>query len=144
VVVDDSIVRGTTSRKIVKMLRDAGAKEIHMRISSPPTKWPCYYGVDTPTRAELIAASHSVDEINQYITSDSLAYLSIEKMVHAVTKLREPEAKLQPPPKPNGKSLPVIVDAAQGSPFCHACWSGEYPIEFTQHPRVRQMRLLDL
>ena len=70
VVVDDSIVRGTTSRKIVKMLRDAGAKEIHMRISSPPTKWPCYYGIDTPTRAELIASSHSVEEINQYITSD--------------------------------------------------------------------------
>lgn len=144
VVVDDSIVRGTTSRKIVKMLRDAGAKEIHMRISSPPTKWPCYYGVDTPTRAELIAASHSVDEINQYITSDTLAYLSLEKMVDAVTKLREPGSKLQPPPKPNGKSLPVVADEAQGSPFCHACWSGEYPIEFTQHPRVRQMRLLDL
>jgi len=144
VVVDDSIVRGTTSRKIVKMLRDAGAKEIHMRISSPPTKWPCYYGVDTPTRAELIAASHSVDEINQYITSDSLSYLSLEKMVEAVTKLREPAGERPAAPRANGKSLPVVTDRAQGTPFCHACWSGEYPIEFTQHPRVRQMRLLDL
>ncbi|HEX4340038.1 MAG TPA: amidophosphoribosyltransferase [Polyangiaceae bacterium] len=140
VVVDDSIVRGTTSRKIVKMVRDAGAKEIHMRISSPPTKWPCYYGIDTPTRGELIASSHDVEEINQYITSDSLAYLSLEKMIAAVTKL-------SPGAKPNGKtpSLPVLNAAsASDSPFCHACWSGEYPIPFTQHPRARQMRLLDL
>ncbi|HVW24278.1 MAG TPA: amidophosphoribosyltransferase [Polyangiaceae bacterium] len=137
VVVDDSIVRGTTSRKIVKMLRDAGAKEIHMRISSPPTKWPCYYGIDTPTRGELIASSHDVQEINQYITSDTLAYLSLDKMVEAVMKL-------SPAAKPNGKSLPVVNTRAADSPFCHACWSGDYPIQFTQHPRVRQMRLLDL
>jgi amidophosphoribosyltransferase len=137
VVVDDSIVRGTTSRKIVKMLRDAGAKEIHMRISSPPTKWPCYYGIDTPTRGELIASSHDVDEINQYITSDSLAYLSLDRMVEAVMKL-------SPAAKPNGKSLPVVNTKAADSPYCHACWSGDYPIQFTQHPRVRQMRLLDL
>ena len=137
VVVDDSIVRGTTSRKIVKMLRDAGAKEIHMRISSPPTKWPCYYGIDTPTRGELIASSHDVEEINQYITSDSLAYLSLDRMVDAVMKL-------SPSAKPNGKSSPAPSTSAAESPFCHACWSGDYPIPFTQHPRVRQMRLLDL
>jgi amidophosphoribosyltransferase len=138
VVVDDSIVRGTTSRKIVKMLRDAGAKEIHMRISSPPTKWPCYYGIDTPTRGELIASSHGVEEINQYITSDSLAYLSLDKMIAAVTSSKVPPAPT------NGKSLPMAKEAHEGSPYCHACWSGEYPIEFTQHPRVRQMRLLDI
>ena len=153
VVVDDSIVRGTTSRKIVKMLRDAGAKEIHMRISSPPTKWPCYYGIDTPTRGELIGSSHSVEEINQYITSDSLSYLSLDKMIGAVTRARTEHAHsvgaaaTEVPgdaPKANGKSLPVVQASAKDGPFCHACWSGEYPIEFTQHPRVRQMRLLDI
>lgn len=76
VVVDDSIVRGTTSRKIVGMLKSAGAKEVHMRISSPPTKFPCYYGIDTPTKGELIANQKSVDEICEYITADSLGYLS--------------------------------------------------------------------
>jgi amidophosphoribosyltransferase len=147
VVVDDSIVRGTTSRKIVKMLRDAGAKEIHMRISSPPTKWPCYYGIDTPTRGELIGSSHSVEEINQYITSDSLAYLSLDKMIEAVTRARAGSGNAGAPEEPapiNGKSLPMVREAAQDGPFCHACWSGDYPIEFTQHPRVRQMRLLDI
>jgi amidophosphoribosyltransferase len=81
VIIDDSIVRGTTSRKIVKMVRDAGAREVHLRISSPPTQWPCYYGIDTPTRRELIASSHSVDEIARYVTADSLSYLSLERTV---------------------------------------------------------------
>lgn len=133
IVVDDSIVRGTTSRKIVKMLRDAGAKEVHFRISSPPTQWPCYYGIDTPTRDELIASSHTVREINDYITSDSLEYLSLEGMVEAVTSSRAT----------NGKSGQLPVVGPKGAPFCHACWSGEYPIEFRPHPRARQMRLLD-
>ena len=84
VVIDDSIVRGTTSRKIVKMVRDAGAREVHLRISSPPTQWPCYYGIDTPTRRELIASSHSVDEIARYVTADSLGFLSLEGMVAAL------------------------------------------------------------
>ena len=75
VVIDDSIVRGTTSRKIVKMIRDAGAREVHLRISSPPTQWPCYYGIDTPTRRELIASSHTNDEIARYVTADTLGYL---------------------------------------------------------------------
>jgi amidophosphoribosyltransferase len=126
VVVDDSIVRGTTSRKIVKMVRDAGAREVHMRISSPPTAWPCYYGIDTPTRSELIAATHTVEEINQYLTSDSLSYLSLERMVTAVTAVRRP------------------TSAIDRHSFCHACWSGDYPIAFNPHPRQRQMRLLDM
>ncbi|HEX2879238.1 MAG TPA: amidophosphoribosyltransferase [Polyangiaceae bacterium] len=138
VVVDDSIVRGTTSRKIVKMLRDAGAKEVHMRISSPPTEWPCYYGIDTPTRNELIAASHSLEEINQYITSDTLGYLSLPSLLTAVKNARLPEMKQ------NGKSLPVVQPALDENSFCHACFSGEYAIRFEAHQRPKQMRLLDM
>jgi len=108
VVVDDSIVRGTTSRKIVKMIRAAGAAEIHLRISSPPTAWPCYYGIDTPTRQELIAASHSVDEIARYVTADSLGYLSIDGLYVA------------------------LGEARQG--FCDACFSGEYLVDFARLP----------
>ncbi len=78
VLIDDSIVRGTTSKKIVRMVRDAGAKEVHMRISCPPTISPCYYGVDTPSKNQLIGANKSVDEIREYIGADSLAYLSLE------------------------------------------------------------------
>jgi amidophosphoribosyltransferase len=99
-VIDDSIVRGTTSRKIVKMIRDAGAKEVHLRISSPPTSWPCFYGIDTPTREELIAAHNSVDEVNDYVTADSLGYLSLDGLKRAVG----------------------------GEGFCSACFSGRYPI----------------
>ncbi len=111
VVIDDSIVRGTTARKIIKMIRNAGAKEIHMRVSSPPTSFPCYYGIDTPTRKELISSSHTVDEINRYITSDSLGYLSREGMR-------------------------IAAGAAPGSTgqFCDACFSGEYPVKF---PRLK-------
>jgi amidophosphoribosyltransferase len=102
VVVDDSIVRGTTSRKIVKMIRDAGAREVHMRISSPPTTSPCYYGIDTPTKEELIASSQSQDGIRAYLNADSLAYLSIPGMYGFV----------------KGK----------GDDFCDACFTGDYPI----------------
>jgi amidophosphoribosyltransferase len=118
VVVDDSIVRGTTSRKLVKMVRDAGAREVHLRISSPPTQWPCYYGIDTPTRRELIASSHSTDEIARYVTADSLGYLSLEGMLESVAG-------------PKGDA----------SSFCHACFSGQYPIAFTPSNK-RQMRLV--
>ena len=139
VVVDDSIVRGTTSRKIVKMLRAAGAREVHMRISSPPNQWPCYYGIDTPTRSELIASSHNLAEINQYITSDTLEYLSLDGMINAVVKTGGGN---------NGTSqrhLPTLNAAPSLSreSFCDACWSGNYPIQFVPHPRHRQMRLLD-
>ena len=118
VVVDDSIVRGTTSRKIVKMVRDAGAREVHLRISSPPTQWPCYYGIDTPTRRELIASNHSVEEIAKYVTADSLGYLSLEGMLAAVS-------------------------GEKGDPqsLCHACFSGEYAIPFNPTNK-RQMRLV--
>ncbi len=102
VVIDDSIVRGTTSRKIVRMLRDAGAKEVHMRISSPPTRWPCYFGIDTPTRDQLIASSHSVEEICKYIEADSLGYLSLEGMIRAA--------------------------GGDGMGYCTACFKGDYPI----------------
>jgi amidophosphoribosyltransferase len=138
VVVDDSIVRGTTSRKIVKMLRDAGAREVHMRISSPPTQWPCYYGIDTPTRGELIASSHSVQEINQYITSDTLAYLSLERMQRAVVS-----AQSDAHGRGARRSLPIAGQPLETTSFCQACWTGEYPIAFVPHPRQRQMRLLD-
>ncbi len=119
VVIDDSIVRGTTSRKIVKMIRDAGAREVHLRISSPPTQWPCYYGIDTPTRRELIASSHSVDEIARYVTTDTLGYLSLEGMLSAVGG---------PSGDPNS--------------YCHACFSGKYAVPFTPPPAKRQMRLV--
>jgi amidophosphoribosyltransferase len=102
VIVDDSIVRGTTSRKIVRMVRGAGAREVHVRISSPPIHWPCYYGIDTPTRKELIASSHSVAEIARYLGADSLGYLSLDG----------------------------LLKAAGGDPahYCHACFTGGYRV----------------
>jgi amidophosphoribosyltransferase len=115
VVVDDSIVRGTTARKIVKMIRDAGAREVHLRISSPPTRWPCFYGIDTPTRRELIAASHSVDEISRYITADSLAYLSQDGLREA-------------------------VGYPGGDGFCEACFTGDYPVEIIPAERLAMPR----
>jgi amidophosphoribosyltransferase len=115
-VVDDSIVRGTTSRKIVKMLRDVGAREVHLRISSPPTRWPCFYGIDTPTRKELIASSHSVDEITRYITADSLAYMSLEGLHRAFEG------------EPGG--------------FCDACFSGDYPVKVRRPAPSRQLPLV--
>jgi amidophosphoribosyltransferase len=110
VVVDDSLVRGTTSRKIVKMLRGAGAREVHLRISAPPTTHPCFYGIDTPTRSELVAASHTIEEIARYVTCDSLAYLSHDGMMAAVRS-----------------------EAAAGAPgagpgYCSACFTGRYPV----------------
>ena len=140
VVVDDSIVRGTTSRKIVKMLRDAGASEVHMRIASAPTSWPCYYGIDTPTRSELIASNHTVEEINKYITSDSLSYLPLEQMASCVSK-----AKVEEFDPEDGKThLPVQNEALDKDSFCHACFSGDYPVRFEKQRGPRQMRLLDI
>ncbi|OYT20003.1 MAG: amidophosphoribosyltransferase [Nitrospira sp. UW-LDO-01] len=106
VVIDDSLVRGTTSRKIVKMIRQAGATEVHMRISSPPIISPCFYGIDTPTKKELIASDHSTEEIRKYITADSLAYLSLDGML---------------------KSAPRSPDQ-----YCTACFTERYPIPFTR------------
>jgi amidophosphoribosyltransferase len=107
VLIDDSIVRGTTSRKIVAMVRAAGAAEIHVRISSPPTTGPCYYGIDTPHRRDLIAANHSVDEICRFIGADSLAYLSVEGLLKAVAD-----------------------DLSER--HCTACFSGRYPVAVPQ------------
>lgn len=111
VVVDDSIVRGTTSRKIVKMIRAAGAKEVHLRISSPPTSFPCFYGIDTPSRKELISASHTIDEIATYVTADSLGYLSLDGLNESVQK-----------------------HGTGPCHFCDSCFSGKYPVKF---PRVK-------
>jgi amidophosphoribosyltransferase len=116
VVVDDSVVRGTTSRKIVKMIRSAGASEVHLRISSPPTAWPCYYGIDTPTRQELIASTHSVEEIATYVTADSLGYLSLEGMYGALGQDRRQ--------------------------FCDACFSGEYLLEFPNRSAATPLRIV--
>jgi len=103
VLIDDSIVRGTTARKIVGMVRAGGAREVHLRISSPPTTGPCYYGIDTPRRRELIAATHSAEDIRSHVGADSLAYLSHEALVRAVG---DPE----------------------GRRHCTACFSGRYPV----------------
>lgn len=152
VVVDDSIVRGTTSRKIVKMIRDAGAREVHMRIASPPTEWPCYYGVDTPTRSELIAATHTVDEINQYITSDTLAYLTLDSLKHSVLAARESHLHrlengqntpdLERDVAPSAKRHLTVAQTLTSTSFCHACWSGDYPIKFSPPERKTQLPLL--
>ncbi len=106
ILVDDSIVRGTTSRKIVRIVREAGATEVHVRISCPPTISPCFYGVDTPTRNELIAANHSLEEIRQFLEADSLGYLSLASMRKA-------------------------VDDSEGK-FCTSCYTGSYPTELVQ------------
>jgi amidophosphoribosyltransferase len=102
ILVDDSIVRGTTSKKIVRMIRNAGAKEVHMRISCPPTISPCFYGVDTPSKKELIAANKTVDEIRDFIVADSLAYLSIE-------------------------GLKIACADGERTTYCSACYTGKYP-----------------
>ncbi len=115
--IDDSIVRGTTSRKLVRMVREAGAREVHVRISCPPTIGPCYYGIDTPLKSELIAASHTVEEINRYIEADSLAYLTHDGLLKAV-----------------------------GDPghqrHCTACFSNRYPVAVSV-PSESQLRLFE-
>jgi len=104
VLVDDSIVRGTTSRKIVKMVRAAGATEVHVRISCPPTISPCFYGVDTPNRSELIAATHTLEEITTYLNADSVGYLSHEGML-------------------------AVLGSERGQ-YCSSCYTGHYPVSF--------------
>jgi amidophosphoribosyltransferase len=111
VLLDDSVVRGTTSRKIVKMVKAAGAKEVHLRISCPPTISPCFYGVDTPSRTELIAATHTIDEIRRYVGADSLAYLSLDGLREA-------------------------VGPAQQQSYCTSCYTGVYPVAFPRDERA--------
>jgi amidophosphoribosyltransferase len=103
ILVDDSIVRGTTSRKIVRMVRGAGAREVHLRISCPPTISPCFYGVDTPSLSELIAANNTVEEIRRFVEADSVAYLSLNALTEAV--------------------------ADTNRDYCYACYTGNYPTE---------------
>ncbi|MBZ5500093.1 MAG: amidophosphoribosyltransferase [Acidobacteriia bacterium] len=112
ILVDDSIVRGTTSRKIVHIIRAAGAKEIHVRITSPPIVGPCYYGIDTPTKRELIASSKSVEEIRKFIGADSLHYLSLESLLKSV---------------------------GAGERFCSACFTDRYPTEVVPQERQREL-----
>jgi amidophosphoribosyltransferase len=102
VVVDDSIVRGTTQRQITRMLREAGATEVHLRITSPPVKWSCFYGIDTGDRNELLASSLTVDEIRDYLNVDTLAYIHLDRLVAAT--------------------------GAPGAGFCDACFTGSYPV----------------
>jgi len=117
VVIDDSIVRGTTSRKIVKMVRHTGAREVHMLVSSPPTSYPCYYGIDTPNRKELISSSHTNEEIRRYITADTLGYLSEGGLL---------------------KSVGVTK-----TNFCKACFAGDYPVAFPKPAETPQMGLFE-
>lgn len=112
VLVDDSIVRGTTSKKIVEMIKDAGAREVHMRISSPPTIKSCFYGIDTPRSEELLAGRKSVEEICKYIKADSLAYISLDGLYRAVGETKR---------------------NAKVPQYCDACFTGEYPVELVDH-----------
>jgi amidophosphoribosyltransferase len=114
VIIDDSIVRGTTSRQIVRLVREAGAREVHMRISSPPNLNSCFYGIDTATRAELIAANLSVEGIRKYLEADSLGYLSLKNLIRSV-------------------SLP-------GKNLCLACLNGEYPVKVPE--RMKSLKLV--
>ncbi len=102
IVVDDSIVRGTTTRAMVTMLRESGASEVHLRISSPPFRWPCFYGIDTPDRTELLASIKTLDEIVEFLDVDSLEYLTLDHLVQAID--------------------------APGAGFCDACLTGSYPV----------------
>ena len=121
--VDDSIVRGTTSQKIVQMVRDAGAREVHMRIASPPTMSSCFYGVDTPEKAKLLASRMSVEEMADFIRVDCLAFLSIDGLYRAVG---EPGRNNECPQ------------------FCDACFTGDYPTRLTDHDWVGNVRTLSL
>ena len=105
VMVDDSLVRGTTSKGLVQMIRAAGARQVHLRLSSPPITGPCHYGIDTPTREELIGATHGIEEIREYLGVDTLGYLSLDGMLRA---------------------------AGEQSQFCHACFSGQYPTDIPE------------
>ena len=119
VMVDDSIVRGTTTGQIVRLLKDAGAAEVHVRISSPPVKWPCFYGIDMADRKQLIGAHRSVEEIRQHIGADSLGYLSLEGLIRAARGAEDGDS----------------------SRFCHACFSGEYPIAVPKEMQLTKFAL---
>ncbi|HMT44172.1 MAG TPA: amidophosphoribosyltransferase [Chakrabartia sp.] len=123
VLIDDSIVRGTTSLKIVQMMREAGAREVHMRIASPPTRHSCFYGVDTPEREKLLAAQHDVEGMREWIQADSLAFISIEGLYRAVGEENRNDARPQ---------------------YCDACFTGDYPTRLTDHDESRNVNQLSL
>ena len=128
IIIDDSIVRGTTSRRLIRLLRKAGAKEVHFRISSPPVKFPCYLGIDTPERAGLISANHDVEEIRKEIGADSLAFISLEGMLEALrSSLRFPEdSGAEDAGGEDFAARRKIRLEACG--FCQGCFTGEYPM----------------
>jgi amidophosphoribosyltransferase len=123
VLIDDSIVRGTTSLKIVQMMRDAGAREVHMRIASPPTKHSCFYGVDTPEREKLLAANHDVEGMREFILADSLSFISIDGLYKAVGEAQRNAARPQ---------------------YCDACFTGHYPTRLTDQDAVETVSQLSL
>lgn len=123
VLIDDSIVRGTTSLKIVQMMRDAGAKEVHMRIASPPTRHSCFYGVDTPERAKLLAANHNVEGMRNFIQADSLSFISIDGLYKAVGEVRRNDIRPQ---------------------YCDACFTGHYPTRLTDQDEMEPLNQLSL
>src|SRR5262249_17461324 len=118
IVVDDSIVRGTTSQKIIELLREAGASEVHMRIGSPPVKYPCFYGIDTPRRKELLAQKMDLQEMNDYLKSDTLGFLSEAQLIAVMQKFQNQKNK-DPTYFENGG-------------WCTACFSGRYQDRFAQ------------
>ena len=122
ILVDDSIVRGTTSVKIVEMVRNAGAKEVHMRISSPPTAYSCFYGIDTPERSQLMASNMNLEEMRKHIGVDSLAFISMDGLYRAVG-----EAKRNAVPQ-----------------YCDACFTGDYPIPLTDYQERAAPNLLTI
>ena len=123
ILIDDSIVRGTTSLKIVQMMRDAGAREVHMRIASPPTRHSCFYGVDTPERSKLLAANHDVEGMRTFIQADSLSFISIDGLYKAVGEAGRDPAKPQ---------------------YCDACFTGHYPTRLTDQDDVESVDQLSL
>jgi len=118
VLIEDSLVRGTTLSKVIPMLRQAGAREVHMRIAAPPTTSSCFYGIDTPTREELLASAHTVEEIRRFITADSLGYLSWD-------------------------GLYSFLGNGQRDGFCDACFTSNYPVEIPKPGAPHQLRLFD-
>jgi amidophosphoribosyltransferase len=125
VIIDDSIVRGTTSRRLIQILRKAGAKEVHFRISSPPVRFPCYFGIDTPARADLISATHEIDEIGKAIGADSIAFISMEGMIEALQSCEYEDEAASSMKSGKGGQSPA---GASNCGYCQGCFLGEYPM----------------
>jgi amidophosphoribosyltransferase len=122
VVIDDSIVRGTTSRRLVSILRNAGAREVHIRICSPPVRFPCYFGIDTPHRKDLISNGNSVPELCKSLGADSLAFISVEGLLESLSVLDAIQGGK------NDGPTPASIKAGPERSYCLGCFTGEYPI----------------